>query len=338
MYRVSRRWVLQSSASLASGLAMPATAQTFMGPDYTPADPIRIVVPFAPGGRSGFVARRLVAAMHEVLGQTVVLEHRTGNPLREIENFQSAPADGRTLLLAMVRLPRRGIFTADKDNAMLQQLSPVAVVAREPLALVLSTHSARALGIDSLAQLLRHMRQHPGKLSIATGSNGGTSHLAAELFKSMSQTYITRMAGAGTGPDLGSVYSGQTDLMFEGLHLLRNAVSADVVRLLAITSTAAQGVIDWDKLHLKTPVPFLHTAPGLQGYAMYDYHTLFAPPGIAGDAAALAYRQCAMAIAQTEFRATLTSSLALPGGDSAAEFLALEDQEAQRWQRARDRW
>lgn len=338
MQHITRRHALRIGTAAAGVLGLPASAQDFVGPSHAPAHPLRIIVPFPPGGRTGFVARRLVVALHEVLGETVELEHRIEPPLFEITAFSRLPANSRTLLLAMVRLPRKGVFSADEDNAMLERLTPIAVVAREPLALVMSKHRAQALQIDHLAQLMRYIRQHPGKLTISTGADGNSSHLAAELFKSMSQTYITRIIGPRNVPDLSSVISGTTDLMFENLHLLKNAIRANAVRLMGIAYSTQQGTIDETSLLLKKPVPFLHTEPSLADYEMYDYHTVFAPPGLAADKADLIYRSCAQAVSQTGYRSALQAAMALPSQDGSTAFLALEDQEEQRWRRARARW
>ena len=345
MHNPSRRTVLQSAASLASFAALgarPAFAQSAMGPilgpTHTPAHPWTVVVPFPPGGRTSFIAQRLVVALAEVLGETVVLEHKTGDAIREMEAFTQLPAGGRTLMLAMVRLPRRGVFKPDADNAMLSLMEPVALVAREPMVLCISAHSARRLDINSLEQLLRYARKHPGKLTIASDSDGATTMLAAELFKSMSQTYMTRMASVDRSTDMQSVIAGETDVMFESVHITRRAIQADALRPLAYTASPTQPELNWAALQIKKPVPLLYNLPEFRQYEIYDYQTLFAPPSMDAEQLALISVTTAKALGLPDFKDRLLASYALPDNLNREQFLALENQEEARWRKARGRW
>jgi tripartite-type tricarboxylate transporter receptor subunit TctC len=342
MHSISRRTVLRSTACLAgiagTAAVLPAGAQSFVGPNYMPAQPWTIVVPFPPGGRSGFVAQRLVVALADVLGETVVLEHKTGDSLREVEAFANLPSNSRTLLMAMVRLPRRGVFKQDPENTMLSRLEPVALVAREPMVLAISAHSARKLKIGNLTDLLHYARQHPGKLTIASGADGGTADLAAELFKSMSQTYINRLASPSMTTDVRSVINGQTDLLFENLHIIRTAIRVDSLRPMAYTASPSQPLLDWGFMRLKQPVPLLYNMLEFAGYELYDHHGLFAPPTMAAEQLELLSRTCTRALALPDYRDRLLESYALPANENRAQFLALENQEEDRWRKARGRW
>lgn len=332
------RRAIRAGGAVAGLLGLTANGQELVGPSYMPAQPLKVIVPFPPGGRTGFIARRLVVALHEVLGETVELEHRIESPLAEIGTFSRLPSSSRSLLLAMVRLPRRGVFDITEDNGMLERLTPIAIVAREPLALVISTKTARRLGIDNLAQLMRYVRQHPGKLTISTGADGNSSYFAAELFKSMSRTYITRIVGSRNVPDLQKVENGDVDLMFESLHMLNTVVQAASVRLMGVTYSAQHGSIDSARLGLNKPVATLQTEPNLADYIMYDYHCVFAPSGLDPNDAQRVYQTVARAVSQPNYRAALQAAMAMPAQDSPAEFLALENEEEQRWRRARGRW
>ncbi len=342
MQNFSRRTVLHGAACCAgiagSTAVLPASAQSFMGPAYTPAKPWTVVVPFPPGGRSSFIAQRLVVALADVLGETVVLEHKTGDSLREVEAFTNLPHDSRTLLMAMVRLPRRGVFKQDPENTMLSRLEPIALVAREPMVLAMSAHSAQKLEIDNLKDLLRYARKYPGKLTIASGADGGTGDLAAELFKSMSQTYINRIASNSMSTDVAAVISGQTDLLFENVHLIKNAVRAKALRPLAYTASPQQPPLNWDALGLKQPVPRLYDMAEFSGYEIYDHHTLFAPPSMQASQVDLLSNSCMNALALPDYQNRLLESFALPGNENRLQFIALENTEEERWRKARGRW
>jgi tripartite-type tricarboxylate transporter receptor subunit TctC len=342
MHSISRRTVLHSATSLAgvavSAAVLPASAQSFIGPTYMPAQPWTVVVPFPPGGRSSFVAQRLVVALADVLGETVVLEHKTGDSLREVEAFTNLPPDSRTLLMAMVRLPRRGVFKQDPENTMLSRLEPVALVAREPMVLAISAHSARKLKIETLNDLLVYVRKYPGKLTIASGADGGTADQAAELFKTMSQTYINRIAGPKLTTDVNAVIRGEVDVLFENLHLLRTYIQADWLRPLAYTAAPSQPQPNWSALRLNKPVPMLYNQPEFRGFEIHDHHTLFAPPGMDAQEIDLLSTTCLRALALPDYRDRLLENYALPANENRAQFLALENQEEDRWRKARARW
>jgi tripartite-type tricarboxylate transporter receptor subunit TctC len=335
---VSRRYALRSALGLAAPAALPAHASSFVGPHYEPERPLHIVVPFAPGGRTGSFARRLVVALDEVLGETVVLEHRIGTPDSELTKFADAPADSRELLLAEIRLPRRGVFKQEAISSLINSFIPIALVARDPMVLLVSERLAVKLRINNADQLLRYARRYPGKLTIASGADGSTCDLAAELLKSMSQTYITRMPAADLTPDYQAVIDGRIDLVFASLHAASYSVATGQLRALGLTAGAQFELPGLKNLRALRPIPLMQATPGLEGYEIYDFHTLFASPSTPPDTVELLRTTCAKALALPSIRGFILDSYAIPGTENAAQFLAIEDEEEKRWRRARGRW
>lgn len=214
MQKPSRRTVLQSAASFASlssvgaGL-QPAFAQSRTGPAKKPIQPWNVMVPYKSSGRTTFIGERFFSALAEVLEETVSFENKLGGINEEIKAFTQLPPDSRTLMLWSVSLPRRGAFAPYGGSEIKASLEPVALVAREPMVLCMSYQSTVKFVIQNLEQLLRYVRKHPGKLTIAAHNDSAGQALAAELFKSMSQTYITRMATADLDSDIQPVVEGK---------------------------------------------------------------------------------------------------------------------------------
>lgn len=326
-----RRLLLQGAAACvaaATGLARAASD-----------DALQLVVPFGPGGRTGFFAGSLAPALQQVLGRPVRVAHREGaGPVQAIRKFATSAPDGRTLLLAQVRLPRRGTGEPDDENRLLDSLVPVTLVAREPMVLLMSPRRADALGIRTAQDLLRHLRAHPGRLSIATGVDGTTTHLASELFKAMTRTWLLRMPATGFTADADAVAGGRIDMLFASLHAARGSIRTNELRALGVTSAAAEPRPGLERLAPAPLPPLLQQVdPALAGFAVYDYQSLLAPPGTPPAVVRALHVACAEALAGP-LRARLLANNALPGGESAARYREIEDEEAERWRRARARW
>lgn len=326
-----RRQLLQGAVACVAAAAGLARAES--------DDALQLVVPFGPGGRTSFFAESLAPALQQVLGRPVRVSHRTDEgPVQAIRKFAASAPDGRTLLLAQVRLPRRGTLEADDENRLLDSLLPVALVAREPMVLLMSPRRADALGIRTAQDLLRHLRAHPGRLSIATGVDGTTTHLASELFKTMTRTWLLRMPAAGFTADAEAVVEGRIDMLFASLHAARGSIRTNELRALGVTSDAAEPRPGLERLAPAPPPPLLQDVdPALAGFAIYDYQSLFAPPGTPAPVVQPLHAACAEALAGP-LKARLLANNALPGGDSPARYREIEDQEAERWRRARGRW
>ncbi|RZL64007.1 MAG: hypothetical protein EOP81_10385 [Variovorax sp.] len=326
-----RRQLLQGAAACvaaAAGLARAASD-----------DALQLVVPFGAGGRTSFFAESLAPALQQVLGRPVRVSHSEGvGPVQAIRRFAASVPDGRTLLLAQVRLPRRGTLDVDDENRLLDSLVPVTLVAREPMVLLMSPRRADSLGIRTAQDLLRHLRAHPGRLSIATGVDGTTTHLASELFKVMTRTWLLRMPATGFTADAEAVAEGRIDMLFGSLHAARGSIRINEFRALGVTSDAAEARPGLERL-APAPVPPLlqQVDTALAGFAVYDYQSLLAPPGTPPAVVQALHAASAEALAGP-LRARLLANNALPGGDSPARYREVEDEEAERWRRARGRW
>ncbi len=184
-----------------------------------PSKPVKIVVPFAPGGTTDILARAVAPELSRAFGQSFVVENRAGagGNLGADIVAKSAP-DGYTLLMGTVgthginkslyaKLP----YDPQKDFA------PITLVAGVPNVMVMNADTARALAINSVPEFIRYARSHPGKLNMASSGNGTSIHLAGELFKSMTGVFMTHIPYTGSSPALLGMLSGQVDVMFDNL-------------------------------------------------------------------------------------------------------------------------
>ncbi len=160
-----------------------------------PSKPIRIVVPFAPGGTTDILARTIAPELSKVLGQPVVVDNRAGAGGNiGADLVAKAPNDGYTLLMGTVgthginkslysKLP----YDPQKDFA------PITLVAGVPNVMVMNSKRAQELGINNVADFIKYAKSHPGKLNMASSGNGTSIHLAGELFKSRTGIFMTHI-------------------------------------------------------------------------------------------------------------------------------------------------
>jgi len=315
MSRLPRRHLLLSGAALAAGVrAQPGWPQR----------PLRIVVPYGPGGTTDLITRALTPELQRQLGQPVQVEHRPGaeGNLGCVEVARAT--DGHTLLMGTVGthalnpvLARRLPYDPVGDFA------PVALVAQAPLVLVINPAVAAALGIRSVAELLRVARAQPGRLNLASGGSATSGHLCGELFKKLTQTELRHFPYRSGAPAQQDVIAGNMDLMFDTLPAALPQMRAG--RLLALAVSSAQ----------RSPsVPDLPTlgqagGPALQGLALQTWFGLLAPERQPPEQLARLQRDAAAALAR--LRATFVALGAQAGSGSPADFSALMAAETARW-------
>jgi tripartite-type tricarboxylate transporter receptor subunit TctC len=242
-------------------LAIPAQAQ-----DY-PNRPVKIIVPFAPGGTADAVPRLVGDWLSRKWGQPVIVENRTGAAGNIGAEFvyRSAP-DGYTLLsspppplvINQNLYPKLGFDPA--------KFEPIVVMAHVPNALIVNPQRLKA---SSVADLIDHMRRNPDTVTAATQGNGTTSHLTAELFQLMAKVKLRFIPYRGSAPALQGLLAGDVDLMFDNLGVSLPLVEAGKLKLLAVASAA--------RLPALPAVPAL--AEILPGFEAIAWYAIVAPPG-----------------------------------------------------------
>ena len=214
--------------------ALCATAGLAAAQPSYPARPIRMLVPFAPGGGTDISARVIGQKMTEQLHQTIIVDNRTGASGHiAMEITARAAPDGYTLIMSTVA-PMAfspALFT-NLTFDPLKDYAPVALASSTVFAIVVPP----SLPAKSVKELIALAKSQPGKLSYASGGTGGASHIATELFQLMAGTSMVHVPYKGAGPGTTALLSGEVDAMFNGVSAAIPHVKAGRLRALAVSS------------------------------------------------------------------------------------------------------
>ena len=315
-----RRHLLTAAAGTAlSLLASVALADTW------PSRPVKIVVPFAPGGTTDILARAIAPELSKAFGQPFVVDNRGGaggNVGAEI--VAKSPADGYTLLMGTVgthginkalyaKLP----YDPQKDFA------PITLVAGVPNVMVVNAEKAKALNINTVNDFIKYARANPGKLNMASSGNGTSIHLAGELFKSMTGTFMTHIPYRGSGPALMDMVGGNMDVMFDNLPSSLPHIRSGKLKALAVTSAQRSAVLP--------DVPTVEEAAGLKGFEASSWFGLLAPAGTPPDIVSRIQQEVAKSFHEPAIKEKLLSQGAIPGGMTPQEFTRFIDAEIKKW-------
>lgn len=304
-----------------AGLALcagVAAAQTF------PAKPVRFVVPYPPGGSLDQVARALADKMKDTLGQPVLVENRPGAGGNVGADFvaKSAP-DGYTIVMGAVatHATNPALYPKMPYDAA-RDFQPITLVASTPNVLIVPPQSA----FQSPKDLIDHARKNPGRLNFGSGSNGSTGHLAGELMKQMTGTFIVHIPYAGGNPALLALMAGQTDLMFDNYANAAAQIKAGKVRALAVTTAR--------RVSFAPELPTMaESDPRLKGFDLDTWFGILAPAGIPKEALDRLHGDAVKALASTEIRERLSRMGAEPGGNTPAQFAEFIAREAAKYAR-----
>jgi tripartite-type tricarboxylate transporter receptor subunit TctC len=243
-------------------IATCASAQNY------PTKPIRLVVPFPPGGTTDILAREVGERLGVALGQPVVIDNRPGaggNIGAELV-AKSAP-DGYTLLMATVGTHAINASLYSKmPYDHIKDFAPVVLVAGVPNVLEVTP----SLPVHSVADLIKLAKEKPGQLNFASSGNGTSIHLSGELFKTMAGVSMTHIPYKGSAPALADLVSGQVQLMFDNLPSSLPQIKAGKLRAIAVTSAQRAPALP--------DVPTIAES-GLPGYEASSWFGIVAPAG-----------------------------------------------------------
>ncbi len=259
----SRRHAL----ALISCLALSATALPTAQAQSFPNKPIRLVVPYPPGGPTDIVARVVGQKLSDKLGQPLVVENRPGAGGNiGAEAVAKAAPDGYTLLVATTAHAINMTLFSKPGYDTRRDFAPVSMLTRGPLVLV----TAPATPAGNVAELIALARARPGQVTFASSGNGQSTHLAAELFNSMAGIHMTHVPYKGSAPALTDVMGGQATVMFDTMLSAMPFVRDGKLKALAITgATRSPAAPD---------TPTIAQA-GLPGYEASAWNALLAPAG-----------------------------------------------------------
>ena len=292
-----------------------------------PSRAVRIVVPFAAGGTTDILARALAPELQRALGQPVIVENKPGaGGNNGAADVAKAAPDGHTILMGTVGTHAiNPALYAKMPYDHVKDFVPVTLVAGVPNVLVMNPLHAQQNGIDSVATLIAFARQRPGKLNMASSGNGTSIHLAGELFKSMTGTFMLHLPYGGSNPALIDLIAGNTDLMFDNLPSALPHITSGRLKALAVTSSARSAALP------ELPTVEEAGGPALKGFEASSWFGLLAPAGTAADIVNRVQAETAKALGSPALKERLQSQGAVPSGLTSAEFMRHIAAETAKW-------
>ena len=312
------------AATLARALALAAVC-VFMPPDaLTQTRPIRLIVPYAPGGPIDVTARLLAERVKDSLG-TVIIENRPGGGGNiGVDVVAKASPDGLTIGIAALAthainpwLYSKMPFNATSDFA------PITQMVRVPNVLVVNADTASRLGLNSLAGLIQYARAHPGKLNYGSGGNGSGGHLAGEMFKAQAGIFAVHIPYNGGAPAQLALLSGQVDFNFDNLASAAANIRGGKLKALAVTSVQRSPALP--------DVPAVSEVLG--GFAVDTWWGLVAPAGTPRDVIAKLNQGFVAALNSPEAKTRFAALMAEPVPSTPEQFGAFMKDELTKYEK-----
>src|SRR6185436_18095737 len=306
--------------SAALGFALLAAAAGPALAQY-PNKPVRIVVPYPPGGTTDILARLTAARLTESMGQPFVVENRPGasGGIGSQAVAKSAP-DGYTLVMATIS--SHGIVSAISKLPYdpVKDFSPVTVIGSTPNVILVHPD----LPAKNLAELLKLAREKSGKLNFGSTSPGGSPHMSAELLKMMAKVDMVHIPYKGAGPMLTDLIGGQIQIGFDNLPSSMGHIKSGKVRAVAVTTT---------KRWPGTPDVPTVAESGVPGYEVSGWFGLLAPAGTPKPVIDALYKAVSAMLKQPDVQKQMLELRAEPGGNAPDAFAKQVAGEVEKWKK-----
>lgn len=261
MSSINRRTVLATAGAVAAASVLPARAQS----DF-PNRRMTLIVPFPPGGPVDLTARQIGQKISEYWNQPVIIENRPGaDAVIGAQAVQRAEPDGYTLLVCAIHHSVHPSLKANLPYNFLEDFVPVSGAGTFPI--IVCAHPS--LPVANIKDLIAYAKANPGKLSYGSAGVGGGTHLAGELFKSMTGTDMLHVAHRGSAPAMNSLLGNHVQLMFADGPTAVPQVEAKTVKALGISPA---------RLSLLPDIPTMEES-GLPGYSAHSWSGIVAPKG-----------------------------------------------------------
>jgi tripartite-type tricarboxylate transporter receptor subunit TctC len=295
-----------------------ATAGAAFGQAY-PSRPVRLVLPYAPGGVVDFIGRTLGQRLSEQLGQTVVADNRPGaGGIIGVEATAKSAPDGYTLVLMDPAIVINPVLQDAVPYDVIRDLTAVSIVGSSPL--VLASHLD--LPVKSVAELVAYAKANPGKLNFASAGIGTTPHMAGELLKLRIGAQMTHVPYKGMGPAMADLVSGRVQFSFASITAALPFLGDGRLRGLATTGPKRSGALP--------ALPTMIEA-GLPGFEVELWLGLFGPAGLPPQVLSRLVAETRKAIGHPEARAAFAKVGVEPRGTSAEEAAAFVRAENEKW-------
>ena len=312
-------WTAHALLALTSLLtASLSTAQT-AAQNY-PQKPIRMIVPFTPGGSTDILARSIGQELSKAWGQSVIIENIAGaGGSIGADKAAKSPADGYTLLMGHIgTLAVNPSLYPKLPYNPIKDFAPVAWVARVPNVLVVNPN----VPAKSVQELVALAKSKPGQLSYGSGGNGSAANLATEYFKMQTETAILHIPYRGTAPAVTDLMGGQIQMLFTGAPAVMGQVKNGQLRALAVSSPK--------RLDALPDLPTVAEA-GYKNFEADQWYGVVAPAGTPRDIVLKLNQQINVALNSAELKKRLTTEGAVATPETPEAFGKLIAQEIERW-------
>jgi len=204
-----------------------------------------------------------------------------------------------------------------------KDFAPITLVAGVPNVMVVNAEKAAANKINTVNDFIKYAKANPGKLNMASSGNGTSIHLAGELFKSQTGTFMAHIPYRGSGPALLDLAGGSMDVMFDNLPSAMQLIKAGKLKALAVTSAQRSAALP--------ELPTVEEAAGLKGFEASSWFGLLAPAGTPADVVSRIQQEVAKSLATPAMKERLATLGAIPSGNTPAQFATLIDAEHKKW-------
>src|SRR4051812_2712706 len=305
----------------AIGLAVAAlVAGSAIAQNY-PVKPIRVIVPFPAGGGIDAVARLLALKLSESLGQSVVIDNRSGaSGTVGTEAVAKSAADGHTLLATFASHAQNASLYPKLGYDTVKDFAPITLIATVPNILVINP----ALPVKTVRDLIALAQKRPGEILYASIGNGTPSHLSAELFDTMASIKMTHVAYKGAAPSIIALISGETQLTFTTVLVAMPHIKSGRLRALGVASLKRSPVLP--------ELPTIDEA-GVRGYESNAWYGLLAPAKTPPAIVEQLHRETVKVLQLPDVRDNLRNQGAEPVGSTPREFAAIINDEIEKWRK-----
>lgn len=311
---INRRVLLRVAGAGIAGYAVGSPAQ-----GSWPTKPVTVVVPFPAGGGTDAFARPLSAQFAKLTGKQLIIDNRggAGGTVGASIAARAAP-DGYTLFMGAVHHAIAPSMYPKLDYDILHDFVPLALLANVPQVLVVNPK----LVPGDFKAFMEQVRKNPGRMNYGSAGSGTSHHLAGELFKQQTKTFITHIPYRGAGPALQDLISGNVDMMFDGLGSSAAHIKGGRIKALMVSGP---------KRNPAFPDVPCASELGLTEYTVTTWYGLWAPKGTPAEVQARIVDEVRRAVATDELKAIWASNGAEFGNLTPAQFGSFVNAEVKRW-------
>jgi tripartite-type tricarboxylate transporter receptor subunit TctC len=316
----ARRALILGMLASVPGALLPRYARAQTPPAWSPTHPIRLLVPYGPGGSSDVIARAFAVEMSKSLGQPIIVENKGGGQGSiATQEVARAQPDGHTLLLGHVgTLAVNPAMMPNLPYDVERDFSPITLLAKVPMIFAVGER----LPVNTLADFIALAKAKPGKLNYGSAGNGSAGHLAFEMLKSAAGIDVVHIAYKGTGAQITDLLAGNTDAASAGTPGLLPHAQAGKIKIIAVGSS--------ERLAVLSQVPTVAES-GYPGFESSQWFGLLAPAKTAPGIIQRIHAEAIKALGTPAVSQRLAHDSSIPIGAGPQEFQAFIRSETSRW-------